>query len=262
VASGQHAHLLDGALASLARFGGIPEAPRVVFVEDGAHRCEQIARAHGAHVVRWRALRGSGSWLKGALYSMTQAVAAEQYLCLDADVLVIDSVAPLFAMHAALPKDQVLIAPEATRFPVADLRHGLQAVYMATPAETEQLLSAAPGAERETTVVNDGVFVAGFDALSAVDRLLRARPGVTQWVSARRDVWWRQKAALNLALAHTRAIAPLDSAYNAQLHVDAAVPNGAAPGAMWRGRPARVLHFNGAGRSAYPAWRASSMGSG
>src|SRR5579872_3738428 len=157
---------------------------------------------------------------------------------------------------------QVLIGPEATKVLVADLRHGLQSIYLATAAEAAQLLAALPGAERETTVVNDGVFVAGFGALAAVDSALRRAPAVTQWVSARRDVWWRQKAALNLALAQARAIAPLDSAYNAQLHVEGAVSGGGdgRPAALWRGRPAKVLHFNGAGRSAYGAWRRSVLG--
>ncbi|HLK39234.1 MAG TPA: hypothetical protein VKU41_20875, partial [Polyangiaceae bacterium] len=262
VVSGQYADYLDGALASLARFGGIADVPRVVMVEAGVERCEQIARRHGAHIVRWRSLRGGGSWLKGALYSITRAVEAEQYLCLDADVLVLDSLAPLFEIHAALPAGQVLIGPEATKVLVADLRHGLQSIYLATAAEAAQLLAALPGAERETTVVNDGVFVAGFGALAAVDSALRRAPAVTQWVSARRDVWWRQKAALNLALAQARAIAPLDSAYNAQLHVEGAVSGGGdgRPAALWRGRPAKVLHFNGAGRSAYGAWRRSVLG--
>jgi glycosyltransferase involved in cell wall biosynthesis len=263
VASGDYADYLDGALTSLARYGAIPDVPRVVLVEAGASRCEQVAGRHGAHVVRWRSLLGrAGPPVKGALYSITRAVEAEQYLCLDADVLVLDSVAPVFAMHAALQSDRVLISPEAVKHPVANLRQGLQSVYLATPAETDRLLAAVPNAELEATVVNDGVFVAGSRALAAVDGHLRGLPVVTQWVSARRDVWWRQKAALNLALAHTRAIAPLDSAYNAQLHIEAAVPSSGRPGAVWRGTAAKLLHFNGAGRRAYPLWRASLLGTG
>jgi len=62
---------------------------------------------------------------------------------------------------------------------------------------------------------------------------------------------------LNLALARTRTIVPLDSAYNAQLHVEAAV-RGTVNGQVnvqWRGAPPKVLHFNGHGKNAYAIWR-------
>ncbi len=255
---------LDGALTSLDRFGGIAEVPRVVFVEGHSPRCEAIATRHRAAVLRCGSVRGAGPWLKSALYSITHAVEAKQYLCMDADLLVLDTLAPLFEMHAALPAGQVLIGPEATRTPVTNLRQGLRTVYLATAAETDRLLAPYPGTDDEPTVVNDGVFVADFEALASVDETLRDAPFVRDWVTARRDVWWRTKAALNIALARARAITPLDSAYNAQLHIDPAISCafGGRQGATWRGRPAKVLHFNGAGKNVYPAWRRTILGNG
>jgi hypothetical protein len=188
---------------------------------------------------------------------MAGLVEARQYMCLDADLLVLDSLAPLFEMHAKLPMGRVLIAPEAARSTICDLRRGLQMVYLATPAEVGSLFAAVPEAARETYVVNDGVFVADSEALATVDAILRGTPAITQWASSRRDVWWRQKAALNLALSRAQAIAPLDIMYNAQLHIEAAIrcPGEGRPRAQWRGRPARVIHFNGGAKNVYASWR-------
>jgi hypothetical protein len=257
VADDGYATYLEGALASLDRFGCIPDVPRVVFVAGRSPRCEQAASRHRAHVVRCRVVSHPGPWLKGALYSMARVVHARQYLCLDADILVASSLAPLFAMHAALDASKFLIAAEATTTPVPDLRRALSAVYMAMPSEVDRLLHAHPQAGAEDNVVNDGVFVADGHGLTSVDATLRRATAVRQWVRSRHDVWWRTKAALNIALAETNAIVPLDGEYNAQLHVEPArAPHGGAlHRAEWRGRAARVLHFNGSGKKSYASWR-------
>jgi glycosyltransferase involved in cell wall biosynthesis len=262
VASEAYADHLEGALASLARFGAVADAARIVFLEAQAPRSSAVAARHGATVVRWRPLRRHGPGLKGVLYSMAAAVDARQFLCLDADVLVADRLDTLFEAHARLPPGRVLIAPEAVQGPALDLRQALGSVYAATPQEVDGLFAAFPEATEEIHVVNDGVFVADREALLAVDAALSAAPAVVDWVAARSDVWWRQKAALNLALARTRAIEPLDEAYNAQLHIDPAERREVEgrPRPVWRSRPARVLHFNGSGRNAYPSWRRALLG--
>lgn len=266
VASEGCADFLGGALGSLARFGGIADVRRVVFVEQGASRCEAVARAHDALVLPYRnvSARRPGSWLKAILYSMSRAVEAKQYLCLDVDLLVLSSLRPLFETHAALPRGQILVAPEATRQPTPNLRHALESLYRSTRAETDCLLRAFPGAATETNVINDGVFVADAVALEGLAETLQRSTILREWINARRDVWWRTKGALNVALAGARVIEPLDSAYNAQLHADGAVLRtvGGQPSAVWRGRAANVLHFNGNGRSAYATSRRAVLGAG
>jgi hypothetical protein len=195
------------------------------------------------------------------LYSMARAVRANQYLCLDADVLVLDSLAPLFERHAGLGYGKVLVAPEAAAPPPQRLRDALASLYRATPIEVRRLIGRHLRAGAEPHVVNDGVFVADLEALTSVDAILRSEPFVRGWVNARRDVWWRHKAAFNLALARLGAIVPLDAAYNAQLHAVPATGQVVAgrPHAEWRGQPAWVLHFNGGGRAAYESWRAELL---
>lgn len=261
-ATESYAGLLEAALASLARFGGLRRVPIVIFLEENAPLAEAAALKRGAHVVKFRRLGGPAPAIKGVLYSMFHVVNANQYLCLDADLLVLDTLMPLFHRHAALPKGTVLIAPEAAARAAAPLAHALRSVYRATHDEIEALLGSQPRLTGERRIVNDGVFVADREALVAVDGFLRRSPAIREWVGARPDVWWRQKAALNIALAHLGAMAPMDDSYNAQLHVESAEPL-LAEGrevTFWRGRPARVLHFNGAGRSSFAAWKSRLLG--
>jgi hypothetical protein len=263
-ATEQYAEFLDGALHSLARFGGVANVPRVVFVAARAPRCELIASRHGAQLVRCRSLRGPAPSIKGVIYSITRCIEAEQYLCLDADVLVLDSLVPLFEKHAALPKGKVVIGAEATPDCAINLRQGLQSIYLATPAEATRLLRGRPEARGECCAVNDGLFVADREALSRIDQLLRDSPEVGDWVRSRRDVWWRQKAALNLALACGDTIVPLDNAYNVQLHVQS-VKRSFSQGrvlAHSQSENAKMLHFNGRGKNLYSTWRNIVLGAG
>jgi len=257
VATDSYADLLGGALESLDRFGGLSGVPRVVFVEERGSACEAVARRHGAHVVSCLPLRGRTPAVKGALYSMSRFVRAKQYLCLDADVLVVDGLSTLFELHARLPEGRVLIAPEATRGHVPTLSDALVGLYRSTRGELDALIREYPRIAREPHVVNDGVFVADAAALQAVDDLLGASATLQSWARARPDVWWRPKGALNVALSQLGAIAPLDGSYNVQLHIEIA-RRGSSNGdraTLWRGRRATVLHFNGGARATYRQWR-------
>ncbi|MFP2932390.1 glycosyltransferase family 2 protein [Pyxidicoccus sp. 3LG] len=264
VASEAHAELLDGALRSLALNGGIAEAVRVVFVVGPAPRCEQIARSHGALVLGCRALRPVGPAVKAALYSMATTVEARQYLCLDTDVLVLESLAELFEQHAALGEGRVLVARESMNANVRTLGQALASVYLASPNEVSRLTGGDPALLEAPHVINDGLFVADRPALLAIDRTLREAPQVGAWVHARQHVWWRQKAALNLALARLACGVELDPVFNVQLHheqVERRVVDGRCS-AVWQGRNAKVLHFNGSGRRAWDAWKHALLGSG
>ena len=105
----------------------------------------------------------------------------------------------------------------------------------------------------------DGVFVADMESLDRVDDFLRRSAIIREWVGARLDVWWRHKAAFNIALASAGAVAPLDASYNVQLHVHTAEQDGTG-GVRSRGSRASVLHFNGAGRRFHSEWKQRLLG--
>jgi hypothetical protein len=262
VATESHAGMLDGALTSLALFGEVPDVPRFVFVDEGSPACEAIAARHGASVLRCRRFAGPPSSIKGVLYSMARVVRANQYLCLDADVLILDSLAPLFEQHARSGYGKVLVASEGGPHSGQTLREGLASVYRATPVEIRRLIGRHLRAGAEPHVLNDGVFVADQAALASADAVLRSEPFVRAWVNARPDLGWRTKAAFNLALARLGAIVPLCTEYNAQIHLAPAIGHREEGRlrAEWRGEPARVLHFNGRGRESYEGWRAQVLG--
>jgi hypothetical protein len=261
VASEACSGLLDAALTSLNRHGGVDDAARVVFVVGAAPACEQVARRHGAIIISTRALTASGPSLKAALYSMAHVVQAHQYLCLDADLLVLGDVSTLFDQHAALGPGRMLIGPEFATDRGQHLGDAIGTIYRGSASEIVQLTGGDSASSAYPQVVNDGVFVADRGALLAIDAVLRAAPDIGTWVHARPDVWWRQKAALNIALARLDAAARMRERYNVQLHSAAVEPMRSRPGvALWQGEPATVLHFNGAGRRQHAAWKGRILG--
>ena len=73
---------------------------------------KQIGR-HGATMIRCRRLGPRNQTLKAVLYSAASVIEARQYLCLDADTLVLEELGPLFECLEALPPQSVLVAKDA-----------------------------------------------------------------------------------------------------------------------------------------------------
>jgi hypothetical protein len=218
--------------------------------------CQRVAQRHGAQCIETRALRRPCPASKAALYSMAHVVEADQYLCLDVDVLVLGDVSELFERHASLGPGRVSIGRELSRERQPCLGDALRSIYQIgagdqlLPLEQRDELLAYP------QVINDGVFVADRAALLAIDAELRDSPRIAAWVHSRHDVWWRQKAALNIALARLGSAVPMADVYNVQLHAAQLDPTPEGDGtlATFRGEPARILHFNGSSRREHAAW--------
>jgi len=82
-------------------------------------------------------------------------------------------------------------------------------------------------------------------------------PEACAWVDGHSRVKWRNQFIFNLALARLQCGVELDSVYNIQLLAQDAdfFEQGARVRATWRGREARVLHFNGNAKRKYPQWQ-------
>jgi glycosyltransferase involved in cell wall biosynthesis len=262
VASEGTAALLDDLLTSLDRFGGLEGVPRVVFVEEGATACARVASRLGAATVAYRPLRRPSPTLKGVLYSAARVLEAEQFLLLDVDLLVLDTLAPL--LDACRGEDGGRIHSAAESLPSggrATLGEALRTIYRARAADVARLCGGA-SVEGFPRVINDGVLVAERGALLAVDEALRASPDLVAWVHAEPSVWWRQKAALNIVLARLGLDVALDGANNVQLHVERVERKSfdGSPGALWQGRRASVVHFNGSARRTQADWARYLLG--
>lgn len=253
---------LEGLLSSLAWRGGVPEAQRVVLAVEAGPACERIARAHGAVVIPCRRRAALNATVKSVLYSIARLVDARQFVCLDADMLVVGSLAPLFALLDAAPPDAILACREANGHGLRNLDHAIHAVYGGRPTDLQRIMGSVGGEGGYGLPVNDGLFAGNRTALLALDGLLRLWPAAAAWTDERRDVWWRNQFVFNLALAKLNCGVELDPVFNVQLNSqDVALSgngNGSHP-ANWRGRPVRVLHFNGQGRHKYAPWRAEFL---
>ncbi len=252
--------LLDDLLGSLYANGGLQDALLVVLIVDGDAACEQVARKYQATVIQCRSHARINATTKAALYSIARVVNAERFLCLDADMLVLSDLRPVFHAIDACPEGSILACREGNGrgwHHFDTLGHALRSVYGGRDADLKLLLGNPDGEGEYSLVVNDGLFAGGRAALLALDSFLRGLPHAPRWTDEKRDIWWRNQFLFNLALARLRCGVELDAGYNLQLNsqeVEFSSQEGRIQ-AVWDGHPVRVLHFNGLGRHKYPEWR-------
>jgi predicted O-methyltransferase YrrM len=257
VASTGFSDLLDDMLGSLVANGCCPDALIVVFLVGTDAASEDIARKYSAQLVRCRPLARVNATLKSLMYSLPHIVQAEQFLCLDADMLVLDDLRPVFATQEACPPGSILACREGNGYGYKDLGHSLRSVYGGHDLDIARMLPAPNDELSYPLVVNDGIFAGSREALLALDSLIRSIPQAVLWTDQRRDIAYRNQFVFNLALARLSCGVELDPVYNVQLNSNDAqfeIRNGRIR-AFWCGRGARVLHFNGCGRHKYPKWR-------
>jgi glycosyltransferase involved in cell wall biosynthesis/predicted O-methyltransferase YrrM len=256
IASRGFADLLDDTLGSLVANGQCPDAQLLVFVVGGDPDCLRVAQKYGAAIVHCTPKTEVNLTVKAVLYSVARVIEAEQYLCLDADMLVLGDLGPIFAALEACPPGSILAANEGNDHRLEHLAHALREIYGGTEADEQRLFRRAPEAAYPL-VVNDGLFAGTRAALLALDGEIRGMTEAQQWMSERQDIWWRNQFIFNLALARLKCGIELDSIYNLQLHVHDAELHDlhGRLEATWLGRAVRVLHFSGNGRRKYPEFR-------
>ena len=247
--------LADDMLGSLYANGHCREAVLVVFALCGGDGCARVAAKYNGVFVPCRPVASVNPMSKALLYSVARVVDAEQFLCLDADMLILGSLNPVFAALEACPDGCLLAAREGNGQGLQNLSHAFSQVYRGSEQDQQRFL-ASPEEASYPLVVNDGLFAGTRAALLSLDGVIRSIPELSRWVDQRRDIWWRNQFVFNLALAKLRCGVELDGAYNVQLHVQDVKLSRSSSGmeAEWRGRPARVLHFSGVGRRKYPEW--------
>lgn len=245
--------LLDDMLGSLLANGGCQDALPIVFGVEAGAECRRIAEKYGAVFVSCARLSRIDSTVKSVLYTVARVIDAEEFICLDADMLVLGSLRPVFAALEACPPGAVLACREANGAAFNNLDHALCSVYGGRSGDFARLLGGVNGEGAYPLVVNDGIFAGTRHALLALDNLIREWTQAPAWVDERRDIWWRNQFVFNLALARLHCGIELDPVYNVQLNSqDVEISRGQGRiGASWRGREARVLHFNGLGRHKY-----------
>jgi len=256
VVSSGYAPLLDGLLSSLRTQNLPPDTAIVVFNIGKDPGCSRIIAQHNAHEIGCEPLARCNAAIKSVLYSVASLVDADTFICLDADMLVLDRLSGVFNAVQAHAPDSILIVRDAF------LTDGNLLKQLCTHYRGDRYdLNLLPGPVGEESnyqlIVNDGLFAGSRRALLGVDNLLRNMPRAAAWVDQYPDHGWRNQFVFNLVLARLRCGIELDPRYNLQMHMNDATPQtvDSRLQAMWRGRKAHVLHFCGWGRNKYSDWR-------
>lgn len=257
VVSAGFADFLDDMLGSLNANGCCPDAAFAVFAVDPDEECLRVIAKYGAFAFRCQAQAQVNKNVKSVLYSAARVIDADQILCLDADMLVLGDLRPMFAMLEACPEGSILACREANQAAYRDLEHALCDLYSGETGDIARIVGTVSGEAAFPLVVNDGLFAGSRSAMLGLDRLLRGWRQAVEWIDERPDISWRNQFVFNLALAHLKCGLELRDVYNVQLNTQDVELRRAAGRfqAGWHGRVARVLHFNGNGRSKYPEWR-------
>lgn len=249
-------HLLDDMLGSFYANGCCPDALVVVFILDGNEACERVVAKYKATAVRCESRAGLNPMSKAVLYSVARAVDARLYLCLDADMVVLGDLRPIFSALEACPPGRILTCREGNSQEANHLGSAVNWIYGGGKSDLRQLEVTA-AEESYSLVVNDGLFAGDQTALRALDGVIRAMPQARAWIDGHSHVKWRNQFIFNLALARLQCGVELDPLYNVQLHVQDVhlYEQGSRLRATWRGREPKVLHFSGGAKRKYPEWQ-------
>jgi predicted O-methyltransferase YrrM len=249
--------LLDDMLGSLNANGLCQDAILVVFAVNPDEECLRVINKYGAHMIGCRPLAEVNKNLKVVLYSSARFFNAKYFLCLDADMLVLGDLRPVFNALEATAENSILVCRENWRRQFQNLEQALIELYYGQASDFERLLPDLSGENNFPLVVNDGLFAGSRSALLEIDAFIRGWSEARVWMDERPDISWRNQFVFNLALARLRCGVELDPTYNVQLNtqeVEMIWSDGRLQ-ATWRGRKARALHFNGNGRGKYQEWR-------
>ncbi len=247
VVSGGFASQLDNLLGSLYANGNCQDALVAVFVMDADAECRRVIEKYGAVPIQCARIGPLNSTVKAVLYSAANVIDADYFLGLDADMLVMGDLGPVFAALDACPAGSLLACREANDYRYANLGHALTALYGGHSSDIARIIGSADGESAYPLVVNDGLFAASRHALLALDSIVRRWQDAPRWVDEQAHIRWRNQFIFNLAMAHLRCGVELDPTYNLQVfyqNLDIRRDGGYVQ-ATWNGRPARVLHFNG-----------------
>lgn len=239
--------MLDDMLGSLMANGNCADALVVVFLAGASPGADRVAAKYGAVPVVCRPLKPLGTAIKSVLYSVARVLDAQRYLCLDADLLVLDDLSPVFAAIDACPEGSVLCCREGNSNGYENVEHILWHAYGGVAADVERILGEDRGEGAYPLVVNDGVFGGSKAALLGLDGALRAMPRAIEFNDEKPSIGWRNQFLFNLALAHLDCGVELDETYNLQLHTSEVQVNGTGvrPDVRWQDKRVRILHSSG-----------------
>jgi hypothetical protein len=248
---------IDDLLGSVVAHGKYPEALFAILFYGDSPEIRGIAARHDARLIHCRPLRPLNAASKSVLYAVGRVVPARKYVCLDADMLVLDDLRPIIAAIDAAPDGAILACRNAG---VTDsLGSALVSMYGGCADDAEGMLGGESTVElADRFVINDGLFAGTRAALCAVDDAIRSMSNPMEWVDDPAvDMPWRNQFVFNLALAQSGSGHEVASKFNVQLHFQAVEFRDAAARvqATVHGIPVSIVHFDGQGKHKLAEWR-------
>jgi glycosyltransferase involved in cell wall biosynthesis len=163
--------------------------------------------------------------VKGLLYSVSQYVTADRYLCIDCDTLVLDKLSPVFNSMNLCPKESVYVAFDGNGWGVEDefirgatLSDSLQSLYHGSKNDIRNIASHLPEFFDSTPLIcNSGVIAAPRTGMEILNKRLRdMMPKAWYWLTLDPGVP-REQCLFNIACADGLG-KELDGRFNWQSH--------------------------------------------
>ncbi|RLS57109.1 MAG: hypothetical protein DWH91_05060, partial [Planctomycetota bacterium] len=248
---------IDDLFGSVCANAQCTQALLAIFSLGDSPEVRRVAEKYRAVVIPCRPLRALNASSKSVLYSAGHVLNADKFICLDADMLVLEDLRPIAAMIDAAPIGSILTCREANW--ARDLEQAVTSIYGGVPADISRLTGEESTRERRYPfIVNDGLFAGSRTALRALDNQIRCLSQPERWIDdpvANKP--WRNQFILNLALAQADCGVEIDARYNIQAQSQSAefMQSPAGITAHSHGMPAGVIHFNGVSKHQSPEWR-------
>lgn len=263
IVSSGFGHWLDDWLGSLFERGDCENALVAIFVVDGAEDCVRVISQYNKErpilMIPVQSLVPVTTAIKGVICSVARFVKAQRYICLEADMLVLNSLQPLSEMIGFCPESILTVQPNDV-----PRREAIEERVVAAQGSLKELKALvgdlyAP----ELRFGNGGLICGSRTAMLALDeQIQKMMPYAAQWVDARPDVGWRDECILNLAMHQLSCNVQIDDAWNLQLHIQAFEQSLTAVGKDRDFRlfkadatPINLVHFVGHSKKAFASWR-------
>ncbi len=232
-------------LDSLRRFGDTPEATIVVFCVGEAFA--NMAMMPGITRIRCHAIERNSPAVKGALYSASRFINARSFISLEADMLIVGSLQPLWSLIENSRANSLM----GCRAQLHDERFTLSKVLDQENAPPSDLKFLTNEEDYNSLFwFNGGLLCGQRAAFNELDSQLAAMmPFVSMWIDGALEKPFGDELAMNVAAGLMENIGELAGCWNVQfydlnrdhwLHTER-TPDGLKFSRL--GETARVLHF-------------------
>jgi hypothetical protein len=250
VVSPGYEDMLDGMLDSLVAFGHSPDARVVIFAIDESY--ETLARRPDITRIRCKSIERLSPAVKGVIYSASRFIEAKQFLALEADVLIIGSIQPLWSLVDVVWQEMLLgVRPTAN-----EGRMRMVEVGMDQKLGDIKYITGNQNFDG-TFWFNGGVLAGNRAAFSLLDKKLRdLAPYSILWMEG--GPQYRDELLMNLSLCLLNNATEFSASFNQQFSSPDrriwVTTREAVDGMQYfqEGELGRILHFISFGRGILP----------